>query len=108
MNIRIDCTVEGHEGEWVEYRPIRLRERREYIESQGEDEIWATVRGGLSAWTITDEDGKPLPEITADTTLEELEEMSDLMLAWLISSFTRALEEGRLKALSTPFSEPSP
>lgn len=108
MNIRIDCAIDGHDGEFVEYKPIRLKHRRAYFAGGTDDVIWPVICASMAHWNITDEDGLELPDVTADTKLEDLNEVSDPMIVWLIKSFVEALLEGRAQAKSAPFSEPSP
>lgn len=111
MNIRIDCDIEGHDGEYVEYKPIRYKHRRRYFGSMGigaDKEIWASVRDCLNRWKVTDADGNQLPDVTPDMEIEALDEMSDPMASWLIGSFSEALIKGRSRAQTAPFSEPSP
>jgi hypothetical protein len=108
MNIRIDCTIEGHEGEFVEYKPLRLKDRRKFTNSVGEEGIWDAVRSCLVRWKITDADGKEVPDITPDLKLDQLGELEDPMYSWVIGSFTECIIEGRRRAQSVPSSEPSP
>jgi hypothetical protein len=107
MNIRIDCAIDGHDGEFVEYKPIRLKHRRAYFAGESDDMIWPALCASIAHWNITDEDGLVLPEATADTKLEDLDEVSDPMILWIFRSFVEALVEGRATAQSVPFSEPS-
>jgi len=108
MNIRIDCSVEGHEGEYVEYKPLRLKDRRRFMESVGEENIWAAVRDCLVRWKLTDADGGAVADVAPDTTLDDLGELEEPMYSWLVGSFTECIIEGRRRAQSSPFSETSP
>lgn len=105
MNIRIDCDLEGHDNEFVEYKPLRLKDRRRFTESVGEENIWAAVRDCMTRWSITDADGNAVLDITPDMTLDDLGELEEPMYSWLIGSFTMCIIEGRARAQSVPFSE---
>jgi len=107
VNIRIDCDLEGHEGEWVEYKPLRLKDRRRFTEATGEQAIWHAVRDCLERWSIIDADGEAVPGITPGMELDDLGELEEPMYAWLIGSFTECILEGRRRAQSAPFLPPS-
>lgn len=107
MNIRIDCDLEGHEGEWVEYKPLRLKDRRRFTEGIGEHAIWKSVRDCLNRWCITDADGESVPDITPDMELDDIGELDEPVYAWIVGSFTDCILEGRRRAQSPPSSAPS-
>ena len=107
MALRIDCTIVGHTDEWVEYRPIRYKDRLRFQEAMGERPIWEAVRDCIVAWKLTDMDGKELPQPTGLMKAEELGELQEAMYSWLIGSFWEAILVGRRQAQAPPSSEQS-
>lgn len=117
MGIRIECTVGGHEGEWVEFKSEgwKRKHRRTFFESGvlGDAVVWAVVQERLDTWNLIGEDNKPIPqphkteptgEVT-DIILEDLDEMSLLVWPWMVNSFQQALLE--VMGIGRPFSADS-
>ncbi len=105
--MRIECTIEGHKGEWVEYKPIRLKDRLAYERATGEDEIWVILKSVMERWKITDADKKEVPFPDSETILDDIGELDEPMYAWLVGSFMQVVILGRSKAQSAPFSAKS-
>jgi len=119
MGIEIECTVNGHEGEKVVYKSDgwKRKHRRLYFESgpMGDGAVWDVLRERMESWTLTDEDGKPLPQPHdapgADEGEEPLPDISKLdemgldVWTWLVGSYTEAMIE--VQALNRPSSSRS-
>ena len=105
--MRIECRIEGHETEWIEYKPIRLKDRLAYQREVGEEEVWNVLKSVMERWKLTDADGKEVPFPDSGTKLDDVGELDEPMYAWLVGSFMEAIILGRSKAQSAPFSAES-
>jgi hypothetical protein len=100
MGIRIECTVERNKGDWVEYKPLRLRDRLRFQNAVGEEAVWEAIRDCLMSWEIHDADGSEVPQLSGELTLDDLGDLSEPVYAWIVGSFTLAVVRGRQEAQS--------
>jgi len=93
MPIRIDCTVPGYEGDWIEYRsePWPFKDRRLILETTSDIATIQLMLGYVVGWSLRDVDGKPIP---FGQTVESLDNADDTrIIPWFIQAWFRARAE---------------
>ena len=93
MPIRIECTVAGYEGAWIEYRdePWAFKDRRTILSTMSDITTLELMLSYMTGWDMKDVEGKPAP---FGQTIEALDNLDDTrIIPWIISSWFQARAE---------------
>lgn len=88
--IRIECTVPGHEGEYVIFRADgwKYRHLRDWEEAKSARVLAAVISERIQSWHLLDE-GKEIPFKSGQTAMNDL---SSETSSWLIFAFRDAYQ----------------
>jgi hypothetical protein len=103
--IRIDCTLEGHEQEYVLYKRQgwRFRHYRLWEQTRDADALIPQLVERLQGWELRDEAGQPIPYVPYQATRDGAEINPEVMdgltpdlAAWLVRTFRQAYSRSAL------------
>lgn len=90
-NIRIDCTADGFESNWIEYRPAWTRgDTKRLDNATDEGEIIDLIASKIAKCHITAEDGSVI-DSPDGLTVEAIDELDETLAQWLVASIYRMI-----------------
>ena len=89
---RIDCTVPGHEGEWINRVDRVPKKFWDAWKKAGDEATQKLFSDFITDWHLTDVNGKELPQPKRDD-LSVLDEMDVALLPWLVDAITKSVIE---------------
>ena len=105
MAIRINCTVPGYDGCWIDYRdePWPFKDRRTILGITSDIATLEVMLSYMTGWSLKDVAGQSVPFAPK---LESLDNLDDTrLIPWIITSWFQARAER--SALPKGPSEPS-
>jgi hypothetical protein len=111
MPIRIDCDRPDYKGAWIEFRDDRWRygDRNKILNSVSDQDTLEIILGYVTAWNLTDVDGKKVkfePTVTVTGTVGEgddekgfertepnlglFDDLDEQFISWIIGAWFEA------------------